>query len=475
MPFEKINKVLHLALNSLLPLLLFGLLLLHLFMLPVHWWDHDEIEHLHASWLISQGMRPYADFFEAHQPLFWYLFSLLPKQTAPDAMLLVARGFMFLCMLFTLLLSYDIAKLLGNDSQKALLPPALLASTWVFLRTSTEVRPDNPMLLFLALSVDFFLRYLSSHKLVHVFLCSLAFTLAFIFLHKAVTLFVPICLALLLHAKQNQSQKEHIFVHLLMFLTIFAILVAVMLLLFHLAGFLDEYLFFAFTFTRAIQSSTELSIHFSLAPIISKIFLDSPFIFVLGALGFFFALRKLMNPSTLLLFTWLLCAIALIALSKMPNKQFLLPVLFVLSLLSCFLLQRAFVAGLTKIVVVFALLTCAFQDLSFISNASQKAIMHRILELANPHEHIMVEPPFHPIIRFDATYLWFGTKDYLSAIEQMGLEGTKYGALMKKVYSSEPKVIYRIPLEVLDAFGLKEYFLERNKPDIVVQGLFVFD
>jgi 4-amino-4-deoxy-L-arabinose transferase-like glycosyltransferase len=33
----------------------------------------DEFEHLHAAWLVSHGQTPYADFFEHHTPLFYFL------------------------------------------------------------------------------------------------------------------------------------------------------------------------------------------------------------------------------------------------------------------------------------------------------------------------------------------------------------------------------------------------------------------
>src|SRR6266852_4451301 len=36
-------------------------------------YDHDEIEHLHASWLISVGQLPYRDFLEQHHPTLWFL------------------------------------------------------------------------------------------------------------------------------------------------------------------------------------------------------------------------------------------------------------------------------------------------------------------------------------------------------------------------------------------------------------------
>jgi len=41
--------------------------------------DSDEIEHLHASWLISQGLLPYRDFFQHHNPTLWVLLSPILK------------------------------------------------------------------------------------------------------------------------------------------------------------------------------------------------------------------------------------------------------------------------------------------------------------------------------------------------------------------------------------------------------------
>ena len=35
----------------------------------------DTVEHIYASWLVSEGKQPYKDFFEHHNPLLWYLFS----------------------------------------------------------------------------------------------------------------------------------------------------------------------------------------------------------------------------------------------------------------------------------------------------------------------------------------------------------------------------------------------------------------
>jgi hypothetical protein len=48
----------------------------------------DNVEHIHATWLISQGKVPYRDFFQHHNPLIWYLFSPLFK-LLPNAITLL--------------------------------------------------------------------------------------------------------------------------------------------------------------------------------------------------------------------------------------------------------------------------------------------------------------------------------------------------------------------------------------------------
>jgi len=39
--------------------------------------DYDEVEHAHAVWLISHGLKPFYDFFECHPPFLWYPHSWL--------------------------------------------------------------------------------------------------------------------------------------------------------------------------------------------------------------------------------------------------------------------------------------------------------------------------------------------------------------------------------------------------------------
>jgi len=44
-------------------------------LLTVRYFDPDEFEHVQFSWMISQGLVPYKDFFESHTPLTHFLLS----------------------------------------------------------------------------------------------------------------------------------------------------------------------------------------------------------------------------------------------------------------------------------------------------------------------------------------------------------------------------------------------------------------
>ncbi|MFA6955380.1 MAG: hypothetical protein WC538_05860 [Thermoanaerobaculia bacterium] len=41
--------------------------------------DYDELEHAHTVWMMSEGLRPFADFLQGHPPFPWYAFEPLTR------------------------------------------------------------------------------------------------------------------------------------------------------------------------------------------------------------------------------------------------------------------------------------------------------------------------------------------------------------------------------------------------------------
>jgi len=70
--------------------------------LTIRYYDHDELEHLNASWSVANGLLPYLDFFEHHFPWLYhsssFIFSLFSsvETIAKEALdsILFARYYM---------------------------------------------------------------------------------------------------------------------------------------------------------------------------------------------------------------------------------------------------------------------------------------------------------------------------------------------------------------------------------------------
>ena len=55
-----------------------------------HYMCMDHVEHIHAAWLVWQGQVPYRDFFEHHNPLFWYVLAPFVAAFYKNALVLYA-------------------------------------------------------------------------------------------------------------------------------------------------------------------------------------------------------------------------------------------------------------------------------------------------------------------------------------------------------------------------------------------------
>ena len=117
--------------------------------------DSDEIEYLHAGWLMHRGLRLYRDFAEDHAPLLFVILkwmvpsagtSLFPRL---DLVAYVARARLFssacglLGVTAVAILSY---RAIGSFVAPLVTIAAIVASPWVWLRGVVQVRNDPPAL-----------------------------------------------------------------------------------------------------------------------------------------------------------------------------------------------------------------------------------------------------------------------------------------------------------------------------------------
>ncbi len=114
--------------------------------------DMDEAQHLHTAWRIASGEVPYRDFWDNHVPLFQILLSPLVGWMPERADVYIAgRWFSLILTLALLLAFYRVVAERGRDV--AMLAVCLLAYNDIFIRKTTEIRPDTLAILLFILSL----------------------------------------------------------------------------------------------------------------------------------------------------------------------------------------------------------------------------------------------------------------------------------------------------------------------------------
>ncbi len=154
--------------------------------------NHDEIEHIHSAWNIQQGLRPYADFFEHHHPLFWYL--LVPVLWVfgeTTAAILASR---FLMLGLTLLMARTVAALAARIFRTPfapLLSVLILFSHVLFVIAGVQVRPDVPQVLLALMAILEMVKFEEDGRPRRLVAAAFLSSLSFVFLQKALFFLLP--------------------------------------------------------------------------------------------------------------------------------------------------------------------------------------------------------------------------------------------------------------------------------------------
>lgn len=155
----------------------------------------DTYEHVHASWLVSEGKVPYLDFFEHHNPLLWFLFAPITKLMEGNVNIVyVARLFSLFMYLCCFGITYKIiAKHLANPVIAKLSVLSMLL--FPFRENIFDFRPDAFMIFCSLSGLYFFFNYLDTQR--RKDLCKSYFFMAmgFLFLQKSLFFLVGFALA----------------------------------------------------------------------------------------------------------------------------------------------------------------------------------------------------------------------------------------------------------------------------------------
>ena len=415
----------------------------------------DEFEHLHASWLVSEGKLPYRDFFEHHHPLLWYISAPLVSVFYDDVsifyvMRLISAG----VSAVTLFFMYRIA-LFFTDKKGGLLMVAIALCNIITIYNFYQFRPDGWMNLFFIIGVYHLFCYIKKPLIKNIIISFCCFSLSLLFLQKiGLMLGVIEGVLIWLILKKQIKLKQAIIA------AIPAVLiVGIFLLSFVKNGTILEYFALNFRFNQALVYYFERGA-----------FWRPNLIFRIYGLGVLFSIYFFRKENIY----FKIIAILYIAEFLMrgfyfaphPNYYTLLIILFalVISVSSKEIMPKYKGISIAVIMGLFLMLGVCFNNLV---ETSEKHNAFRHYELAkfvhensNDNDVIMngYDKNFN-IYRNDASYYWFGLDMLIPVMEQ------EFGVknlidINQVIITQKPKFVYTknyVDLRALRMYGETKY------------------
>ena len=169
----------------------------------------DELEHIHASWLVWNGQIPYIDFFEHHHSLIWYIFAPLVGWLEGNILVFfIIRGFILVCSLITLYIVFKLITKYLSDDTAAWLALNIFCFSSAMLNAMVQFKPDIFMHLFFWLGTYYLFVYINEKKQKQINISAICYTISFCFLQTALFLIlplIPVILILLYNRKLHIS------------------------------------------------------------------------------------------------------------------------------------------------------------------------------------------------------------------------------------------------------------------------------
>ncbi|HOW96578.1 MAG TPA: glycosyltransferase family 39 protein [Kiritimatiellia bacterium] len=121
-------------------------------------WSHDEVENIHAGWLVYKGQVPYADFFHHKPPFYWFFISLYYRLAGENlAVMLWARHWMLATFVLAALFTFLVARELF-DEWAGWAAAGILVCNALIHYPAIEPREQGWMLAFLMMGLYVYLR-----------------------------------------------------------------------------------------------------------------------------------------------------------------------------------------------------------------------------------------------------------------------------------------------------------------------------
>lgn len=387
--------------------------------------DHDEIEHLHASWLISQGDLPFVTFLEQHHPTIWYAAAPIirdardPRMTVFWARLADLAGLAAFIYIFILL-----ARRIAPDAPHLWLALLLIAS-FTFMRNMIEFRPDPWMNIFIYAGLLAWIAYLQDGKMRQAILSGISFGIAIAILQKALVILMLLggsSLLLIIINWRNRGRMIDIAKGQVILLLCAIVPVAILFAAMDRLGIFSEFLFWNYTFNKSFYLDVQIPDHFSAFVTIGRSFAHNAMIWIAGLAGVAMIIAKMMRgwiardrarESWIVVLTIIIGYSVFLLRSRFPFDQYFIVLMPLLALASSELFlsaccgRRRLLLRTLSIAMIIEL--CAIM-LLYKSNAESRDVQNYLLDNTLPTDRIFAPPPSHPIFRRDGAYFWYNAE-----------------------------------------------------------------
>jgi hypothetical protein len=442
--------------------------------------DHDEVEALHASWLVSQGERPYKDFLEEHHPPVFYLFAPAARALSgsPRGLVFAARAADLVLLAGVLAVFLALARRHTRDG-RWIWPALLLAGCFFFMRNSMEVRSDPWMSAFCLAALWQWSVYLRGGRAWHAALAGLCLGIGIAFLQKALVFAGFLALGTLPVLRPGRIGRTLAGGAILTAAT--AVPLAMLVFLVHRGGFWPDFYFWNYTFNRYYFLETHFEGPSAIAVLAVSI-AENPLLWLGGLAGLWLALRRWREfpekPELSLAVAVVIGLLASLFQSRWPFSHNLLLMQPSLALLAVYALEevrtprwRAALGVLALALVAKVGVLCFTYD----EGHGNIRIQERILAETRPSDPIAASPPYNPIFRRDSFFFWYvpvnNTQAYLEVCRKYGCPEGKAAQDAAAWQSDPPRMVY-LPA---DEPGWAVYDFDAHRPEYVptdVPGLY---
>jgi 4-amino-4-deoxy-L-arabinose transferase-like glycosyltransferase len=421
--------------------------------------DHDEVQHLHGAWLVSQGKVPFRDFLEQRHPVIYY--ALAPAVRAldgsPRALIFAVRTFDLLLLVAALAVFLKLVRPLLRD-RDAFWPVLLLLGSFFFARNSMEVRPDPWMAFFCLVALWQWAAYLRGGKPWHAALAGVSIGVAIVVLQKAFAFAGLLAIGTVPVALAAPDRLRRILRGGALSIAAALAPLAAGVLLLRAAGLWSEFVFWNYTFNRFYYLATQFQGP-SATAVVGVSILEQPVLWLGGFVGIWLAIRRFRQladqPELALAATVVLGILASVFQSRWPFSHNLLPAQPALAVLAVAALEelhdarwRTAARWHTAVGIVLALLVVKVAAMCFTYDEGHGniAIEERILALTGPAEPVATAPPYHPIFRRDSFFFWYvplnNAQAYLECCRRFGCPPGKVEHDLAAWRTDPPAAVY---------------------------------